>query len=76
MQYTEGQIVVLFKDKVTEAQAMQLVTSLGLSTADKRNWRGLLVIKVPKGEELQWVGEFKKQAIVKIAELSHIYQLA
>lgn len=76
MQYTEGKIVVLFKDGVTEAQAMQLVTSLGLSTADKRNWRGMLVIKVREGEELRWVGEFKKQAIVKIAELNHIYKLA
>ena len=77
MSYKEGCVIVLFKEGVTENQAENLIKSLGLDLENKRSkWHRMVVVKVPVGEEVEWVAEFKNHSIVKIAELNIIHHLA
>ena len=71
--YKEGEVIVLFKDKITEEQARQLVKKFRLSAGEWNKRLSKLLVKVPVGEEIKWRAEFNKYPlIVEIAALNKI----
>ena len=66
--YEQGQIIVMFKDGVTEPEARALIESAG-RTSSTSSWGPLhtLLVIVPEGGEQQWVEYFQKEDIVAAA---------
>ena len=71
--YKEGEVIVLFKDKITEEQARQLVEKFRLSAGEWNKILRKFIVKVPVGEEIKWRAELNKHPlIVEVAALNKI----
>lgn len=73
--YKKGEVIVLFKENVTEDEAKRLIDSFGHKICENILWEKtaslhMLVIEVPIGEEILWVIEYEKRNdLVANAEL-------
>lgn len=71
--YKEGDVIVIFKENVTEEQAKQLIESFGLTI--EGTWKErikMFLVKTPVGEEIKWTARFnEKNDIVEIANLNY-----
>ncbi|GEM_PF-4480015 len=70
--YKKGDVLVGFNDNVSYGDAIYLVGIYSLNYTDSIWGSKVLIVKVPKGKEQQWIKEFSGQSIVKYAELNYL----
>jgi hypothetical protein len=75
--HIQGEITVGFYDNVSKEEANALIESYHLTWEPDIYWENLKcgVVKVPIGQELQWIETFENENIVKWAELVYIFWL-
>lgn len=68
--YREGQIIVAFKNSVTEESALNIIARVGLSViiGFVSNTHPSYLIKVEKGAEEEWIKKFAALPEVAFAE--------
>ena len=58
--YTKGEILMGFNKDVTEKEARELVSSLGLVSGEWAGATNILFVKVSEGTENEWIEKFKE----------------
>lgn len=81
MQYESGSILVTFKQSVTFAQAKSFLDAKGLrphTTASPDDFEGMhwLSVRVPKGEEFDWICSLSGSPEVRRAAVNPVFDLA
>ena len=72
VQYTTGNIIVVFKNEVPAKDAVSTISSYGLQPELFTKWDSFLDVKVPDGDEKEWICKLSsnqniKHAIYKIS---------
>jgi len=72
--YTEGELLVGFNEKMSEEEAKELIVGLNLTLKETHDlWNtNILVINVPMGEEQAWIETLEKENDIDYAELNFI----
>lgn len=70
--YKKGDVIVGFNDNVSYEEAAELLKVYSLNYTNNTWINKILIVKVPKDKEEQWIKEFSSQSIVKYAELNYL----
>lgn len=74
--YREGELLISFNDGITEDQAEQILEKYNDIDLDHQFGNNVIYeIKVPAGEELEWICTLKKEQGVRNVELSYYTEL-
>jgi hypothetical protein len=76
MEFEAGEIIVKFKDGISQAGVQSLLLAEGVSILDKMDNLGLILLSVPKGQELEKIEELKRNPLVEYAEPNSVVQVA
>ena len=68
VRYTSREIIVVFCNDITPAQAEKVIADLGLSVKDTVGSGNIYLIAVPAGSEQEWVKNLKKLPSVRFVE--------
>ena len=74
--YNKGSIIVLFKDKIREELARNLVKKFRLSAGEWNEIIQKLIVQVPVGEEIKWRTEFNKYPLIVEVAALHAKEVA
>ena len=76
MEFETGEIVVRFKEGIPQASIQSLLVAEKVRVLDELDTLGLMLLSVPRGQELEKIEELKGNPLVEYAEPNHIVQMA
>jgi len=76
MEFKAGEIIVKFKEGIPQSGVQSLLLTEDVSSLDELNSLGLLLLSVPKGQELTKAEELERNPLVEYAEPNHVVQIA
>ena len=76
MEFETGEIIVKLKDGISQAGVRSSLLAEDVSILDELDSLGLLLLSVPKGQELEKAEELELNPLVEYAEPNHVVQVA
>ncbi|MGA9351891.1 MAG: S8 family serine peptidase [Anaerolineae bacterium] len=76
MEFEAGEIIVKFREGVPQASVQSLLLSEDVEVLDEMENLGLMLLSVPKGQELEKIEELKRNPLVEYAEPNYAVQVA
>jgi thermitase len=76
MEFKAGEIIVKFKKGMSQASVQSLLLAEDVNILDEMDDLGLLLLRVPKGRELEKIEELKRNPLVEYAEPNYVVQAA
>jgi subtilisin family serine protease len=76
MEVEGGEIIVKFRDGIPQASVQSLLLTEEVEILDKLDKLGLMLLSVPRGQELEKIEELERNPLVEYAEPNHIVQIA
>jgi hypothetical protein len=76
MEFEAGEIIVKFRESISETSIQSLLLAEGVTILDKMDNLGLILVSVPKGQELEKIEELKRNPLVEYAEPNGVVQIA
>ena len=76
MEFKAGEIIVKFKEGTPQANVQSVLLAEDLSVLDELDKLGIMLLSVPKGQELEKIGKLKRSPLVEYAEPNYTVQVA
>ena len=76
MEFEAGEIIVKFREGIPQASVQSLLLAEEVSILDEMEDLGLMLLSVPRGQELEKIEELKRNPLVEYAEPNYIVQIA
>ncbi len=74
-EYVSGEIIVLFKEDMTEEEATRIIEARGWKKLDWIKLFNFMHVAVPAGEERDCIAEIQKEPLVRSANLNQKVEL-
>ena len=75
MEFKAGEIIVKFKESVSQASVRSLLLAEKIDILRETDKLGLMLLSVPQGRELEKIEELKRNPLVEYAEPNYIVQI-
>jgi subtilisin family serine protease len=75
-EFKAGEIIVKFKEGVSQASIQSLFLAEELESLDEPDQLGIMLLSVPQGRELEKIEELKRSPLVEYAEPNYVVQIA
>ena len=75
MEFEAGEIIVKFREGIPQASVQSLFLAEEVSILDEMENLGLMLLSVPRGQELEKVEELKRNPLVEYAEPNYVVQV-
>jgi subtilisin family serine protease len=76
MEFEAGEIIVKFREGIPQASVQSLLLAEEVSILDEMENLGLMLLSVPRGQELEKIEGLKRNPLVEYAEPNYIVQVA
>ena len=76
MEFEAGEIIVKFREGISQASVQSLLLAEDMSILDEMAALGFMLLSVPEGQELEKIEELNRNPLVEYAEPNHIIQVA
>jgi subtilisin family serine protease len=76
MESEAGEIIVKFREGISETSIRSFLLAEGVNILDRMDNLGLILVSVPKGQELEKIEELKRNPLVEYAEPNGVVRMA
>ena len=76
MEFKAGEIIVKFGEGISQASIQSLFLTEGVRILDEMGNLGLMLLSVPRGQELEKIEELKRNSLVEFAEPNYVVRIA
>ena len=76
MEFKAGEIIVKFKESIPQANVQSVLLAEDVSVLDELDKLGIMLLSVPKGQELEKIEALKRNPLVEYAEPNYVVQIA